>query len=543
MDRPEPDAGDTPGGPQRPSLAAAVRVVSGVTLLSRLGGLAREVLTARVFGDTALGSAFTAGFAIPNMFRRLFGEGALAAAFIPEYAATDKSDPRAAQRFASLTVVLLGLVAGAVTAALELVLLLVLLFAPPDADRTLSIRLVMLMLPFMPCICVAALLSGMLQVHGRFGPASSGPLVLNGFIIVVGLGHVLAGSTGGRATAYALGVATVLSGLTQAVWFYVLLRRHVRWTRVFGDAWERARRMFRRMVPVLVGLGTLQLNSFVDTLVAMWPIWVGPTFLGLVYPLDKSSAVILSAGQRLYQFPLGVFGIAVATAVFPMLSRHADDPRLFADTLRRGVRLALFIAVPASLGLVLVRSDTMGVFFRFDAHGFSAAGVERAALVLLGYAPGIWAYSLNHTLTRAFYARGDTRAPMRVALAMVGFNFALNWGLIWAAREAGLAWSTSVAAALQAVLLVHLCRSRLGVRVFDAATRRAVVRILLVTAGMGLLVWLSLTLVPARDAWSMRVLRLAVATSAGAAGYALLAALFRCEEWGWLVRRDRPGRA
>src|SRR5262245_18012329 len=121
--------------------------------------------------------------------------------------------------------------------------------------------------------------------------------------------------------------------------------------------------MLKRFFPVLIGMGTLQINMFLATAITMWPIWVGPTLWGLAYPLDKGSTVVLSNAERLYQFPLGVFGIAVATAIFPLLSRHADEPAHFAQTLRRGLRLSLFIGLPSSIGLFLVRLDAIDVLY------------------------------------------------------------------------------------------------------------------------------------------------------------------------------------
>jgi putative peptidoglycan lipid II flippase len=203
------------------------------------------------------------------------------------------------------------------------------------------------------------------------------------------------------------------------------------WTRDFAAAAPAGRTVLQRFGPVALGLGTLQLNTFLDTLIAMWPTWVGPTILGAAYPLDEASNVILSLTARLYQFPLGVFGIAIASAAFPLLARHADNPPLFIETLRRGIRLSLFVGLPASAGLVLVRSDITSVLFGHGSKGFSVEGLERSAAVLLGFAPAVWAYSLNHVLTRGFYARGDTRTPMRVSIAVMLLNLGLNVSLIW----------------------------------------------------------------------------------------------------------------
>jgi len=535
---PPPDS-TSPGHADHSSriLSSAIRTVSGVTLLSRMGGLAREVLVVRIFKDTPIGSAFAAGFAIPNMFRRLFGEGALAAAFIPEYTQAQKADPALAARFASLTVAALFLATTALTVVIELGLLIALLVLPHDSSRALSFHFIMLMLPFMPLVCVAAILGGILQVHHRFGPAAAGPLLLNGFIIAVGLYFLATGQTGSARAGYMLGAATVASGLTQCLWFYRILRPHVRFGRVFTGARPAVERMLRKFVPVLIGMGTLQLNSFLDMLIAMWPIWIGPAVLGVSYPLDPKSNIILSAAQRLYQFPLGVFGIAVATAIFPLLSRHADEPGHFAQTLRRGLRLSLFIGLPASLGLLLVRHDITAVLYG-GSGGFSAPSLDRSAAVLAGFAPGIWAYSLNHVFTRAFYATGNTKTPMRVALCMMGFNLLLNLTLIWSLREAGLAWATSIAAAIQCAILYLLARRLVAEPIMDAGAWAGVARTAVAAGVMAGLLLVAARMIPSQPSWSGSALRLGVMCAAGALAYAGAARVMRCHELGWLFRRQ-----
>ncbi|MFN0012668.1 MAG: murein biosynthesis integral membrane protein MurJ [Phycisphaerales bacterium] len=522
------------------SLSRAVRAVFSVTLLSRVGGLVREVIVARIFGDTAIGSAFAAAFAIPNLFRRLFGEGALSAAFIPEYTRHVRDQPEQAHRLASLTLITLGLATGVLTVVVELLLLGLLVLLPHDAERALSLRLIMVMLPFMPFICIVAILAGMLQVHGRFAASATGPLVLNGFIIAFGLYFLLTNQVAQERPAYIIGAATVLSGLTQAMWFAVLLRPHVRWTREVRPALGSGRVMLNRFVPVLIGLGTLQLSAFIDTAITMYPLWFGPQFLGRAYPLDEKSAVILSAMQRLYQFPLGVFGIAVATAVFPLLARAAGDAEAFGSTLRRGMRLSLFIGLPASVGLVLVRHDLVAVLFGAGTNaagktGFSQEGVARSTLVLLGYAPAVWAYSLNHVLTRAFYALGDTRTPMRVSVGMVFVNLTLNCTLIWFLREAGLAWGTSICAIAQCTILAALLHRR-GHAPVDRAAWAGALRILLATVVLVAVCALVLWALPEPQTWWQRAVRLAAATSAGVAGFTVGALLLRVPELRWLTR-------
>jgi putative peptidoglycan lipid II flippase len=531
-----------------------------MTLGSRVGGLVRDVVIGRVFGVTVIGSAFQAAFAIPNMFRRLFGEGALSAAFIPEYTAALREDPKVADKLASLTLLWLGLLTTALTLAIELVLGAYLILLPQTEYRALLLKFVLVMLPFMPLICTVAVQAGILQVHGRYGPAASGPIILNTFIVGAGLYFILTNQLGGQTTAYVLALATVASGVTQMFWFFHLLRPHVRWTRDWRAARPRARVMLKRFLPVAVGLGTLQLNTFLDTLIATYPIAVGPTFLGRDYPLDESSNAILSLTARLYQFPLGVFGVSIASAIFPLLSRHAKQPDHFADTLRRGLRLALYIGLPATLGLILVRHDALSVLYGHGRHGWSSGAIDRAANVLAGFSVGIWAYSLNQVFTRCFYAQGDTRTPMNISLAMILVNVALNLTLIWipGVREAGLAWSTAISAILQTLILSAFCTrmlARLGAHhpLADPHARAALARVALASILMAALVWLLLVFLPRSSPfahaaippwltadWSWQLTRLALATLLGGLSYLTLSKLLHIPELSWLLHRAPP---
>lgn len=549
-------------------LSRAVRATSLMTLGSRVGGLVRDVVVGRMFGVGYVGSAFQAAFAIPNMFRRLFGEGALSAAFIPAYTDATKHTREEADRLASLTITALGLVTTALTVIIELVLWGILLLAPRDAERDLSLKLVMAMIPFMPLICVVAIQAGMLQVHGRYGPAASGPVILNTFIVGTGLYFILSNQTGGETTAYILGIATVLSGATQCFWFAHLLRPHFSWNRAWSPVRPRAAAMLRKFIPVAVGLGTLQLNTFLDTLIAMWPIWFpGPllaggtraaaTMFGHAYPLDKASNVLLSLTARLYQFPLGVFGVAIASAAFPLLARHAKEPDHFTDTLRRALRLALYIGVPATIGLSLTGYDAVAVLYGHGRLGWQGESLARASAVLTGFSVGIWAYSVNQVLTRAFYAQGDTRTPMVVSLAMIAVNVALNLTLIWipGVRESGLAWSTAISAVLQTIVLGVLCSRmlrRIGAHepMFDTHGTAATAKVLAASAIMGGMVWALLRVLPATSPltsaaipralasdWAWQVVRVALGTGVGGVVYLGLSKLLRMAEMNWLFHR------
>lgn len=522
-------------------LAAAIRVVASFTLLSRLTGLARDLLTARLFGDTAVGSAFNAAFQIPNVFRRLFGEGALSAAFLPEYTTLKRETPEAAHQLASLVLRLLTLVTGVIVLVIEAGLLVALLLNLDHEERALSLRLMMLMLPMMPMVCTTAILGGMLQSHGRFGPSAAAPVILNLVIIAAALVPMLWRGVTVVQGAYLVGGGAVLASVLQIAWSLHALRGKVQWTRATNAATDASKRVLSRFVPVVVGLGTLQLNTWIDTLIAMWPIWIGPTMFGFALTLDDSSNSILSYTSRLYQFPLGVFGIAVATAVFPLLSRTAKDAAAFEDVLKRGIRLSLFIGIPASVGLVLVREDLVRTMF----GKFSAEGLERSALVVACYAPAVWAYSLNHVLTRAFYARGDTKTPMRIAVAMVVINLGLNLTLIWWLREAGLALATGSCAMLQAIVVGVVATRMLRVRIVDREFAVGVLKVCVVAAVMAAAVLASNRLFTTMGwvdgRWWSHFVRLAAATVVGMGSYGVAAFVLRAAELRWLVQRGPKG--
>ncbi len=528
---------DSPVLTHEDGIGKDTRTVAGLTLVSRVLGLARDLVTVRVFGDTAIGSAFAAAFAIPNMFRRLFGEGALSAAFLPEYTRMADDDPGKADAFASLTIGLLALVTGIITIVIELGLLAAVMYSSDDPDRAYSLQLVMVMLPFMPVVCVAAILGGMLQSHGRFGPWAAAPILLNLCIIAAALPYFFVEDADAALWAYLIGIAAVVSAVLQVVWSIWCLRGRVKWTTGVSQARVEAKAMLWRMVPVMIGLGTLQLNAFADTLIAMYPNWIGPMIFGYDYPLDESSNAVLFYAQRLYQFPLGVFGIAVATAAFPALSRLAGDKERFAEMLRRGVRLSLFIGLPASVGLMIVGGDLIRVMYSGFGDGFSDEGIVRASAVLVGYATAVWAYSLNQLFTRAFYASGDTKTPMTIALVMVGVNVVLNVVLIWWIKEAGLAWSTAICASGQTIVLVIAARRKLGLELFTGESQ-AFGLILAGSAVMtGALLGVS-HMYPSGINWSGELARVLVLTSVGVVVYGVWSILMKMDELGWLLSRS-----
>jgi putative peptidoglycan lipid II flippase len=252
-----------------------------------------------------------------------------------------------------------------------------------------------------------------------------------------------------------------------------------------------------------------------------------------------------------------VFGVAIASAAFPLLARHAKEPDHFTDTLRRALRLALYIGVPATVGLSIVGADAISVLYGHGRTGWEGDAIARATAVLTGFSVGIWAYSVNQVLTRAFYAQGDTRTPMIVSLAMIAVNVTLNLTLIWipGVRESGLAWSTAISAVVQALVLGVVCSKMLRTigahqRMFDGRGMGAMAKVLGASAIMGGAVWMLLRWLPPTSPfkpgmlpavvtsdWAWQVVRVVLGTGVGGVVYLLLSRVMRMAEMQWLLHR------
>jgi putative peptidoglycan lipid II flippase len=520
------------------------RTVTLLTFASRVGGLARDAAMSRVFGAGSLMDAFAFAFMVPNLFRRLFGEGALSAAFLPEYARWSDRDPIVAQRLAWIVVGGATVVVSALVIAAEIVAGAL---AASGTLEPLAWRLLAIMLPFAPLVCLTALLGAMLQAHHRFGPTAAAPIVLNLLLVGASLaGLSLEPDFGITIVAWAV----LAAGVVQVLWSMLALRRVAPISRgQTGDEATRAAKQVARLaLPMILGLGVLQLNTLLDGFIASWPTMFGPTILGVDYPLAEGSMAKLSWAQRLYEFPLGVFGIAVATAIFPALARLAGDSVAFAQTLRRGVRLVIFIGLPASAGLMLVAEPLSAVVLQ--GRAFTPADTRATAWILLGYAPAVWAYSLNQVLVRGFYARGDSMTPVRIAMGLVALNLVLNVTLIWTPLgTAGLAWSTAICAMLQTAWLMRAMTRKFGsaaepgsFRLVDRAVWSSVGRSVIATAAMTAVVWCSLRLVPElAEGWWNSLAALLVAVSIGGATMGLAAVALRMPELAWALGRSGSG--
>ncbi len=511
------------------------RTIMLLTTISRVTGLIRDGVFSRLLGTYVEKSWFDFAFLIPNAFRRLFGEGALSAAFLPTYQRLSAADARTAAALAGGVLGALAVGLGAIVVLGEAVMFL--MSASTGHDDP-SIFLLMLTLPYIPLVCVVAIIGAMLHVHGRFGPTAATPLILNGCIITATLigWRLFDTSTPDDRLAITVMAAgsVIVAGFLQVAWSLWALRGKATVLLDVRGAAKPFIEVFRRAAPMILGLGVLQINTLFDGLIASWPAIVDdPTVFGYQYPLNEHSMAVITYSQRLYQFPLGVFGLAVATVIYPLLTSLASHPERFTAMVRRGVRLVLFISIPASAGLLLVREPLTKVILQGGA--FTELDTSRVAFVLIGYAASIWAYMLIQILTRAFYARDEVMTPVRISMAMVSLNLVLNLTLIWTPLGvAGLAWSTAICAALQAVLLTAILRSR-GVTPVNREVWSTLWRVLLATAVMAACVWGLSYVWTARASLLGSIGRLIGLTATGGLVILIASWAMRMHEWRWVL--------
>lgn len=535
------------------SFVSSAKTIAAWTLVSRVTGLARDTLLNAAFGQNWVQDAFNYGFRIPNLFRRLFGEGALVSVFVPTFTDTLERQGRPAawsllaNVLARMTVVLL-----LITIVLEAVALSVFASVPAGSDRALMAGLTALMLPFMISICIVALFCSLLNCLGRFALPAAMPIVLN-LCMIAGLLIAMRGDDMQR-NAYIAGVSVLAAGIVQLA----LLRPAMRGLGVpIGLKWQRhdpaMAAMMTAFMPVMLSQGAMQLSSFLDaqmcaslTRAAGDPEamhWFGRA---VAYPLTPGALSAVNNAERLYQFPLGVLAISLATAALPTFSRLAsqgDLPGLRA-ALARALRLAAFEGLPCGVMLFVLAEPIIALLFQ---HGkYTAENTQRAADVLRWYAPGIWAFCMQHVVLRGFYSVKETRTPMRVGIAMMGLNLAISFSLLWhaAIREAAFAIATTIATALNVAITLVLLRKRLEGRLGMRALAASLLRTLAASAVAGVAAWAAYAALGgagrATGAITDRVMLTFLPLAAGAAAFLAAARGLRMEELGWLVRTAEP---
>ena len=497
---------------QHPSdrLMGRTITVGANTFISRVLGLIRDIVIASVFGAKEEADAFFVAFRIPNLLRRLFAEGAFSPAFVPvlsEYK-NRRSHAEVRTLISHVTgklgsIVLLTTLAGILAAPV-----LVIMFAPGFflhyADKyALTVQMLMITFPYLLFISLTAVAGGILNAYGRFGVPAFTPVLLNVSLIATAVW--LSPHMPEPITALAWGV--FIAGLAQLLFQLPFLYRLdlLSWPRLRG-AHQGVRRIIALLVPALFGVSVSQINLLVDTLIASF--------------LVTGSVSWLYYSDRLVEFPLGVFGIALATVILPNLSRHHIDGSAdrFSGTLDWALRLVLLIALPAATGLVILAGPMLTTLFQYGELG--GYDIRMASQSLMAYALGLIGFVCIKVLAPGFYARQNTRTPVRIGVIAMLANILFNLILVFPLAHTGLALATALSAFLNAGLL-YLALRQEGVynprRGWGGFTARVLMATLLMAA-------ILLFMKGEASAWisagaTTRALRLIELISVGALGY------------------------
>ncbi len=454
--------------------------VGAMTILSRVLGFVRDILIAAVLGTSFVADAFFVAFRIPNMFRRLFAEGAFDAAFIPLFArrlhadGSDAARAFAAQALAGLMVLLIVFTILGEIAMPWLMLLLAPGFRGDPEKFALAVLLARIALPYLVCMSLVALYTGVLNALGRFAIAAFTPSLLNVVLIAVLLGLVATGNADTSRAGVMLAWGVAVSGLLQIIVVAFAAAR-------FGMSipLERPRlsfdmqRLMALAAPGIIAGGIGQFTGVISTIIAT---------------LQDRVVSWLYYAERIVQLPLGVIGVAVGVVLLPDLShklRSGDHQAVIASE-NRALEFALLLTLPAAIALVLAAAPIMRVLFEHGA--FTPADTDATAKMLAALALGLPAYVIIKVLHPSFFAREDTKTPMIFAAISMAANVVLALALFELIGGTGIAIAVMLSGWINVALLVFALKRR-GEFVLDDAFRRSLLGILLATACMGLVVF------------------------------------------------------
>ena len=531
---PAPNPAGASSTPQHRDLYRSAGRVSAAVFLSRITGLVREMVMARLFGAGAVYDAFLLGFRIPNLTRDLFAEGALSSAFVPmftQYLTT--KGKRAAADLSNLVATALIVVVGAVAlAGIVFAPAFVRLLAPGFADVPgkfeLAVLLTRIMCPFLVLVSLAAQAMGVLNSCGRFGLPAMASTFFNIGSVAIGLAL---GFTIGRkfnqGLIVSMAIGVVAGGALQLLWqLPSLWRTGFRFVPQWNPRDAGLRQIGRLMLPAMLGNAAVQINVMVNTHFAS-------DITDVHGQVINGPVSWLAYAFRFMQLPLGLFGVAVASATLPSISRSAAVARMdeFGATLTRSLTIVLLLTVPSSVGLAVLGESMIGAVYQWGR--FTAFDTHQTAVALAWYSAGLAGYSAIKLLAPAFYAINNSRIPMLVSVGSIAVNLGAAYLLVKRAGmgHAGLALSTSMVAIAGAAVLFALLRRRTngldfaklassGARILTAASLMGVVcyassRLVHVVIGAGKLAQLA---------------DVAVSIPLGAATFYAAAQLFRIDE-------------
>ncbi len=434
-------------------LLRAASIMSGGTMLSRILGFIRDMLFARFFGTAAGADAFVVAFRLPNMFRDLVGEGAANSSFIPVMTQYKEDKPAELKAFMDAilawgVVILTGIALAGIILAPWVVRLIAPGFAHEPGKLALAVTLTQIMFPYIILIGLTAFFSAIQFTYGSFMMPALGPCLLNVVLIISTLVSVVFL----KEPLYGLAAGVLVGGALQ-LWFqWVPLKKHgIVFSRAGAMDNAGARQVGGLILPRLFGSAVYQLNIFVDTICASLVAIVGPGGISAVY-----------YAMRIEQLPMGVFGVALASAVLPRLSKEAlsDNKEQFKSTLVFALKNVFFIMMPMTIILGLLAEPIVRVVFERGAFDAYSTAVTAGALTCFGL--GLMGYGAVKILVSAFHSLQDTRTPVKVALGSLAVNAALNVILMFPLKVAGIALASAVSSVVSVALLMMLLSRKVG---------------------------------------------------------------------------------
>jgi len=450
----------------------SIATVGGYTAVSRVFGLGREILMSHVLGVGMVSDAFWVAFKFPNFFRRFFAEGAFNAAFVPMFAGTLATEGISTARLLAervlsvLVLVLIGLVIFIEFGVPWLIYGLAPGFATTPERLDLAIQFIRITFPYILFISLAALLSGVLNSLDRFAAAAAAPILLNILMILA----LIVYSSINLSAGHALSWAVFIAGVIQLLWLYIACKRAGFPISIkFPHLTPEVKKVVTLMIPGAFGAGVMQVNLLMDMILA--------SFL----PLGAIS--YLCYADRLNQLPLSIFGVAIGTALLPLLSRQlrAGEVEKALKSQNMAVEVALQLTLPAAVGLIVLAYPIINLIY---GHGhFTKMDVAATAPALAAFATGLPAYVLGKVFVTSFFARQDTKTPVKIAILCVATNLFLNLILMRFFAHVGMAIATSIAAWLNTGLLVLALRRR-GLFSVSRHLRHLSLRLCLVCAMM-----------------------------------------------------------
>jgi len=497
-------------------LFRSTAIVSSMTMFSRVFGLLRDMVFTRYFGADAGTDAFLVAFKIPNFLRRLFAEGAFSQAFVPVLTEvkTEQGDEAVSELVRNTLGTLAGILFILSVIGATATPILVMIFAPGFIDQpekfALTTDMLRITFPYILFMSLTALSAGILNTYGRFAVPAFTPVLLNLSLIAAAIW--LAPLMEVPIMALAWGV--FIAGAAQLAFQipFILKLGLLRWPR-WGWKNSGVRRILKLMIPGIFGSSVMQINLLLDTVIASF--------------LVSGSVTWLYLSDRMVELPLGIFGIALATVILPNLSKKhsAGDPDAFSHMLDWALRLVLVIALPAAVALAVLAGPILSTLFLYG--DFKPLDVEMASISLLVYSGGLMGFILVKVLAPGYFARQDTKTPVKVGLIAMFANMVMNILFVvpmlklgWPAPHAGLALATTLSAFLNAGLL-YLGLKKIGVYTPQRGWSKLIFQTILAASVMGAIIysvsgelsfWIEATA-------SQRILQLSWIIPLGAASY------------------------